>query len=342
MVITAIVALADVSASGQTTSGRAAACPVGTVKAPIAGSIVCLKSGRECVRRLDSHYHRHGFDCVVGTLIRRSGWVITSLGSPWLPVAINERGQVIGNYGTGFTGYRTPPDERAVTWVNGRLTFLAPPGWGEARAINDVGQIIGRNTTRDGSQYFIWQDGVLTDLALFPIGLNDSGQVVGNTLDLGPTNGQAGRLWKDGVLTTLNRPTGAASSQVADDTPAVINARGQVLMNGGYDAGGGWIAVWENGVLTNIEAPGVTNPVAINEAGQILLRGSDRKGSSRGFLWERGVLRNIGTLGGRETYPRAINDRGQIVGRARQGTATCTRSCGRTGRCETSARSGEK
>ena len=281
-----------------------------------------LKSGRECVRRLDVYYNSHGFDCVAGTLIRRSGWVITNLGSPWAPVAINERGQVVGDFGRGFMGYTTPPDWRAVLWQDGRITFLAPPGFGHAQAINDAGQIIGWNTTPAGvQQNFIWRDGVRTDLgALHPIGLNESGHVAGNSqassgaYNPGDVSHLHASLWNDGTLTTLNIPTDATST-VADDTPEVINARGQVLMNGGDGTTRGW-KVWENGVLTDIGGPGVTHAVAINESGQILLRGSNSKGSSRGFLWERGVLRNIGTLGGRETNPRAINDRGQIVGQS--------------------------
>ncbi len=321
MVIAAVMVLADVGASSQTTGRRAAACAVGTVKASIEGSVVCLKSGRECVSRLDTDYQRLGFDCIAGVLIRRSGWVITELGSPWVPVAINERGQVVGDFGRGFMGYTTPPDWRAVLWQNGQITFLAPPGYGHAQAINDAGQIIGWNTTRAGvRQNFTWRDGVRTDLgALHPIGLNESGQVAGNSqassgaYNPGDASHLDASLWNDGTLTTLNIPTDATST-VADDTSEVINARGQVLMNGGDGTTRGW-KVWENGVLTDIDGPGVTHAVAINESGQILLRGANRKGT-QGFLWERGILRNIGTLGGRETNPRAINDRGQIVGQS--------------------------
>lgn len=37
----------------------------------------------------------------------------------------------------------------------------------------------------------------------------------------------------------------------------------------------------------------------------------------RGFLWEKGRLRDLGSLGSRlQTGPSAVNNRGQIVGRA--------------------------
>ena len=37
---------------------------------------------------------------------------------------------------------------------------------------------------------------------------------------------------------------------------------------------------------------------------------------TRGFLWQNGIRQDLGTLGGTDTLPQAINQRGQIVGRS--------------------------
>ena len=131
-------------ASGAT----AASCPTRTVKALIGGKHVCLQAGQTCVPRFAVPYQRHGFDCIARTLIRRAGWVTADLG-PGEPVAINGKRQVIGERGKGFTGYTTPPDLRPFVWRRGTLTFLAPPGYGLARAINDAGRIVASGLAGD-------------------------------------------------------------------------------------------------------------------------------------------------------------------------------------------------
>jgi len=39
-------------------------------------------------------------------------------------------------------------------------------------------------------------------------------------------------------------------------------------------------------------------------------------GTVHGFLWENGVMTDLGTIGGKSSVGRAINERGQIAGQA--------------------------
>ena len=45
-------------------------CPKGSVAAVIAGKRICLKAGQTCKRTLDRQYHRYGFHCHTGRLMR--------------------------------------------------------------------------------------------------------------------------------------------------------------------------------------------------------------------------------------------------------------------------------
>src|SRR5207253_7866498 len=69
--------------------------------------------------------------------------------------------------------------------------------------------------------------------------------------------------------------------------------------------------LWENGTLTDIGFQGTNrHAVTINKDGQVLVQQS-----GQGFLWEKGTLTDLGDLGGGfGVLPRAINDRGQVVG----------------------------
>jgi hypothetical protein len=45
-------------------------CAAGSVRAVVAGKQVCLKSGQRCRKSLDRQYHRYGFHCHTGRLVR--------------------------------------------------------------------------------------------------------------------------------------------------------------------------------------------------------------------------------------------------------------------------------
>ena len=165
--------------------------------------------------------------------------------------------------------------------------------------INNAGLVVGfadtgiPDPTNPGGflpHAFRWQQGVLTDLGTLPDGLgsfaiwsNNRGQVVGlsgnGLIDplLGAPEGR-GVLWqKNGSIIDLGTLGGNQSLAGA------INQRGQVI-----------------GVAAN------TTPDAYSLFGWAT--------ETRGFIWDKGVMRDLGTLGGADTSPSFINERGQVAG----------------------------
>jgi probable HAF family extracellular repeat protein len=107
--------------------------------------------------------------------------IATDIGPGW-PVALNNRGQVIG-VGPGGPIHQA----RAFLWSGGTMTDL---GSGYPTAISKSGQVVGYSVDRNGLQHgFVWQHGTRTRLpaprgwAGYPtraIAINDHNQIVGD------------------------------------------------------------------------------------------------------------------------------------------------------------------
>src|SRR5205807_6212417 len=101
-----------------------------------------------------------------------------------------------------------------------------------ARAVNELGQIVGESTNDDfrNPRATLWENGTMTDLGslgggtAFANDLNEAGQIVGGTADA--SGYQRAFLWENGVMTDLGvQPDGSALA---------INDNGQIVgtMNG--------------------------------------------------------------------------------------------------------------
>lgn len=117
-----------------------------------------------------------------------------------------------------------------------------------------------------------------------------------------------------------------------------INKRGQIAgvsENGQTDPGSGNpefdAVLWQNGQIVNLGTLGGTSSFAgaINDRGQITgpslnnvpdpysmlgLGGGTTLTQTRAFLWEDGKMQDLGTLGGPDSFPFFLNNRGQVAG----------------------------
>ncbi len=145
-------------------------------------------------------------------------------------------------------------------------------------------------------------------------------------------------LWKHGKITDLGTLEGGTESEAF-----AVNARGQAVgaATNGIPDPSSIVGVttqvraflWQNGAMQDLGTlPGGTDALAllVNERGQIV--GQSYTGSSippptpsctptegltlHGFLWENGKMVDLGTLGGSCAFTYALNNRGQVVGRA--------------------------
>jgi probable HAF family extracellular repeat protein len=71
---------------------------------------------------------------------------------------------------------------------------------------------------------------------------------------------------------------------------------------------------------------GPSEAVALNDAGQVVGIYFRSSQIIRGFLWAAGKLKDLGTLGGQNTMPSSLNDRGQVVGSSQSGRGGDRRS----------------
>ncbi len=230
--------------------------------------------------------------------------------------AINESGQIIVN------GVLSPGRVRtAYLWEDGVFINLGTLGGSssEARALNDVGQVVGVSATAGGEVHpFLWQNGVMIDLGTLggsncdAFNVNNLSQVVGYCTT--PNGVGDAFLWQEGVMTDLGILEGGQPSQ---SRAYHINDVGQVV---GRSKNVDWwrhAFFWENGVMTDLDATywGYMDPWALNNLGQVVGALETEDMQETPFLWQDGVMTVLPTLGeGLQGEAYAINNQGQAVG----------------------------
>lgn len=243
--------------------------------------------------------------------------------------AINDVGQVAGwDRVPGATDRRL-----AVVWTSGAPTVLNPLAQHQnARAfgINAHGVVVGQSspnaTGGNGARAVVWNGTTATDLGTLggqqssAQDINDAGQVVGNSLL--PDGSVRATLWQNGTVTNLG--SGANFSYAT-----AINNKGQIV---GASTGPNnpRAYLWYEGTMTNLGSIGGGDAVAndINEAGVVVGEYNILPSNTpRGFVYYLGQMYDLTDLlhpsshGWVVDLAQAINDRGEIAGRAcRPGT----------------------
>lgn len=263
-------------------------------------------------------------------------------------MAINNRGQIVGFalnkvpdpfsiFDNLFGGSSSGTQTRAFLWQNGHKqdldTLGGPDAW--ATFVNERGQVAGYsyiNSTANlttgipTADPFLWtkEDGMI-DLGTlggtfgFPVGLNNRGQVIGQSNLAGDQNVDA-FLWDGEKLIDLST-NGIGGSFIGGFTNAINDggwvAGAAAFPNHPFDA-----AIWRNGVVTDLGVlPGdcASEALVLNSKGQVAGGSFSCDGiAEHAFLWEGGTMFDLTALisrhsGAQMVEPNAINDRGEIA-----------------------------
>ena len=232
-------------------------------------------------------------------------------------MSINASGQVAGY--TISNG-----NDTGFVYTNGAVTLFSvqtinnsPTNYIVPRSINAGGKVTGEyqdviDPTHGVFRGFIYDSTTNTSttfnapnaVSTIPVGINDSGQVIGLS-DM-----THGFLYSAGAFTTFDAPNASQT------WPWSINNSGQV-------AGYYWDInnvehgfVYSNGALTPFDVAGATATEAldINDSGQVTGDYTDASGVIHGYVKTGATVTTIDVPGATITWPNSINTSGQVAG----------------------------
>lgn len=259
-------------------------------------------------------------------------WLGTLAGGATTAHAINASGQVAGLSIVGGLPH-------AFLWQNGKMRDLGAVGGNmvvqSELALNDRAEVVGARVLKNGvasasgaPRAFLWRQKTMLNLGKLgatyggsaAYGINERSQVVGVSTGFGRV-GSEGRafLWQSGTMRDIATPTKGVlfawafaindRSQVAGICrPAVTPAQGEKAV--------ARPCLWQQGtitVLATLAGAPSSAPNAINNKGQVVGFVTSARGTPRAVIWEKG---KVTELGAGNTWARAINEHGQIVGAA--------------------------
>ena len=234
-------------------------------------------------------------------------YTITALPASTYAYAINNAGQVVGEFGAGS----------AFSWTGGVLTDLGVAGASSARAVSSNGLVAGYTFSGESGRAFLRNGsatgfpGTLGGANSFGLGINASGQMVGQA------NNAAGQyrgfIYSAGEM----RDIGTLGGDFA--LAAGINNAGQVVGESSIDNEPIPTVnafIHENGAMRSLGTLGgrQSSAAAINESGQVTGYAYTEGSVEHAFLYLDGMMIDLGTLGGGRSYGYGINALGQVVG----------------------------
>ena len=244
-----------------------------------------------------------------------AAYTLTDLGvlANWDGYEINESGQVVGTF------VNAAGQSRAFLWDDGVLTDLGTLGGDTSGAggLNDVGQVVGNSTVAPGgtaTDVFRWEDGAMVGLGLG--GRSASGiNDAGQVVGTYSVNSWEWRAfrWDDGVSTDLFPGNARATD---------INTLGQVAAEWESTRNYPVAAVWDPATgareLAGLPMSVFSGAYALNDVGQVVGYSDYGDEMARPVLWDGGQVIDLGALHPHVSHSYAwdINNAGQVVGEA--------------------------